>query len=212
MPAALLSITMLYDTKPDFGRSMDLFEYAVRHESGNPVGPAMQAVYFDLLTSRADEIPERLRPWGRLAGFVGDLKHEKPVAVLETMLLARLLMRTKLEQSKITALAGSQNCTIRQADRTLKDVERSLLEYKSLVSAFNKASDRRLKNLRKKESTGDAEEWEVGWLKSVEAMTAAMSLYSADLGRLRTLVSKLAEEQVMRKPKAAGSICWVAVA
>ena len=208
MPAALLGIAMLYDERPNFDRSLDLFEYATKYEGGSPVGPAMYLMYFDLLTARADEIPHRYRPWDRLAKFVDMLEYGKPKAVFERLLLARILMRVKLEQVRISVLSTTENCTIRESGRSLEAAERALEQYGWLVSAFNVTAAPRLRYLDRKIAAGDADEWERDWRKDVATMANAVRSYIADIDRLSDQVSVLRIEQVLGKSRDPASICW----
>lgn len=208
MPAALLGIAILYDDRPNFDRSLDLFEYATKYEGGSHVGPAMYLMYFDLLTARADEIPHRYRPWDRLAKFVDVLEYGKPKAVFETMLLARMLMRVKLEQVRTSVLSTTVNCTLRESRRSLDAAERALEQYGWLVSAFNVTAAPRLRYLDHKMATGDADDWEKDWRKDVATMANVVKSYTADIDRLSDQVNVLRIEWVSGKSRDPASICW----
>jgi hypothetical protein len=207
LPAALLGITMLYDDHPNFHRSLELFEYSIRYEGGNPIAPTLFAIYFDLLSARADEIPPRYRAWDRLARFVQEMEYDQRKAIFEVLLLSRMIMRVKQEQAYVTVFANSTNCTIWRDPKTLERVEEAWQRYDWLVRAMNVTVESRMRKLRTKVRDDDAKPWESEWLEQLEALSGPIHQYTQDMPRLRGMVGDLRVEQVIMIPRRSGSLC-----
>ncbi|MEY3218873.1 MAG: hypothetical protein RIT27_230 [Pseudomonadota bacterium] len=190
LPAFIYATSALYDERFDFTVITDnYFKYSILAEPSNPLIPLLFSIYLDRMRLRFND------------GFLDEnaLKHiftimkapelEKLRVQNYTVLLARYFIHLKLEQQKISSLAGSSNETIKNNPKTLEVVTSSLNKYNKLAQDANQV----MREYLLLDSSG--EEAKVQMSKFRQLLTE----YAQDEKRLTSLVEKLKQDQVSQE-------------
>ena len=134
LPAFIYATSSLYEPEFDFSHiTNDYFRYSILAEPDNPLIPLLFSIYLDrmLLRFHDDFLDETALP--QIFTIMESSELEEWRMQNYIILLLRYFMRLKLEQQTITALAGTQNDTIKNSPKTLQVVNDSFDSYKALL-------------------------------------------------------------------------------
>ncbi len=139
LPAFIYATSSLYEPEFDFSHiTRDYFRYSVLAEPDNPLIPLLFSIYLDrmLLCFNDNFLDEEAL---HQIFTVMELSALEELRMQNyTILLSRYFMRLKLEQQTITALADTQNNTIKNSPKTPQVVNASFESYKALLRGAEK--------------------------------------------------------------------------
>ena len=197
-PAALYAIASLSDSKPDFNRAIDYLEFSAKYEDTNKLSPAMFAAFMDRLLYRADDIPQSARVWDRMTKLIISLPYDERKAVIESGLVARMMLRSLLLMKRIQGISNSETEEVWNHPNAQSTVSAALDEFKTVSVLTKYVNDRCRKSLAK----SDLEDWEMDWKKFsnerapvAKSYIASTESLSADLAGLVKRQSEFATEQ-----------------
>lgn len=142
LPAFIYATSSLYEERFDFkSTTNDYFRYSILAEPDNPLTPLLFSIYLDrmLLRFNDDFLDEKT------LGDIFNIMQSPEIAdyrILNYIILqSRYFIRLKLEQQKITSLANSSNEIIKNSQKTLNTVTKSLEKYDVLISGLSNVMD-----------------------------------------------------------------------
>ena len=134
LPAFIYATSSLYEPEFDFSHiTHDYFRYSILAEPDNPLIPLLFSIYLDRMLLRFHDDLLDETALHQIFTIMESPELEELRMQNYTILLSRYFMRLKLEQQTITALAGTQNNTIKNSPKTLQVVNDSLKNYKDLL-------------------------------------------------------------------------------
>ena len=187
LPAFIYATSSLYNEKFDFNSiTNDYFKYSILAEPNDPLIPLLFSIYLDRMQLRFNDNFLDEQAFKHIFAIMKAPELEKLRLQNYTALLSRYFIRLKLEQQKISSLAGSSNETIKNNPKTLETVTNSLNKYKILAQDANQVmGEYLLLDLSDKEAKAKTTEFHQLLIK-----------YIQDEKRLTLLVKKFEDDRV----------------
>ena len=184
LPAFIYATSSLYDEKVSFNHVTDkYFEYSIIEEADNPIISLLLSIYLDRMMYRFND--DYLKPEALSKVFeVASAESIKDKRVQNyTIVLARYIIRLKLEQQKIFSLTTTDNETIKNSIKTLVVSKQSLENYIALVDGAQNIIDA-FPILENNEDNQES-------IEKISSFSKLVADYKNDTSRLEGLINDL---------------------
>ena len=140
MPAFIYATSSLYDKTFNFDMiNNNYFRYSILAEPDNELIPLMFAIYLDRIMYRMnDDTSLNYKTINAIRDIAFEIKDDDIQEQSLVVVMMRYLIKLKIEQQKIIALATTSNKTIKNNKKTLEVVNNSFIEYDNLLKSLSK--------------------------------------------------------------------------
>ena len=140
MPAFIYATSSLYDKTFNFDMiNNNYFRYSILAEPDNELIPLMFAIYLDRIMYRMnDDTSLNYKTIDAIRDIAFEIKDDDIQEQSLVVVMMRYLIKLKIEQQKIIALATTSNKTIKNNKKTLRVVNNSFIEYDNLLKSLSK--------------------------------------------------------------------------